>query len=108
MAALPLRMILTVLLPENNDLAAARFPDDGRNPAGAVDRRTADLRLVAADHQHFGERDFVLVGAPEDVALDDQTIAFGDAVLLSTGANDSEHSLNLRDKTARESGKPRI
>src|SRR5438093_2040304 len=92
MAAFPLRMILALLLPENNDLAAARFPDDRRHHTGAIDRRNADLRLVATDHEHFIERDFVLLGVAEDVALDDENVAFFHAILLSTGANDGEQS----------------
>src|SRR5437660_46527 len=92
MAAFPLRVILASLLPKDNDLVAARFPDDSRHDTRAVNCRSADLRLIATYHEHFIERDFVLVGGAEDVALDDEDVAFCHAILLSTGTNDGEHS----------------
>src|SRR5882672_11917416 len=91
MAELPFRMILASLFPENNDLFAARFPQDRRHDRRPADRGRANFRFVAADHQHFAERDLALVGVAEDVALDVEAFPLLDAVLLSTGTNDGEH-----------------
>ena len=70
-------------------------PRDSRRTVATTDApgdgRSADFRLIAADHQHFAERDFVLVGTAEDVALDAQKLAFGNAILLSTGTDDGVH-----------------
>jgi hypothetical protein len=44
------------------------------------------------------ERDFVLCGAAEDITLDLKAIAFGNAVLLSTGSDDGVHGRLLQEK----------
>jgi len=92
MAVGPLRVILAALLLENNDLLAATLAEDRGPDRRAGDERSADLRLIAAHHQHFAERDLVLVGAAEGVTLDRDDIALGDAILLSTGTNDGVHN----------------
>ena len=91
MSVLPLRVVLAALLLENNDLLAAILAEDRGPDRRAGDKRSADLRLISANHQHFAERDFVLVGRAEDVAFDAKELAFGDAVLLSTGTDDGVH-----------------
>src|SRR5437868_8886991 len=101
MAVLPLRVILATLLLENDDLFAAGLADDRGRDGGAAHGGRADLRLVAADHQHLAERDFVVVDVTEDVALHEDALTLGDAVLLSTGTNNGEQG-NLQ-----KSGKPR-
>src|SRR5215213_6159588 len=85
MAVGPLRVVLAALLLEDHDLLTAGLAENRRHHRGALDDRVADLRLVAADHQHFVERDFVLIGIAEHVTLDLQTIACGYSILLSTG-----------------------
>src|SRR5258706_2974682 len=92
MAVGPLRMILAALLLENDDLLAAILAEDRGADRRAGDERSADLRLVSAHHQHFAERDLVLVSAAESVTLDRDDIALGDAILLSTGTNDGVHN----------------
>src|SRR5207253_3277333 len=92
-AVFPLRVILAVFLSEHHDFAAARFAHDCRHHARSAYGRRADLRLIAADHQHVVERDLVLVGVAEDVALDEEALAFRDAILLSTGSNDGKHKI---------------
>src|SRR5437660_6813050 len=89
-AVLPLRVVLATFLLENNDFAAAGLAHDGGRDRGAAHGGRADLRLVAADHQHVGERDFVVVDVAEDVALHEDALPFSDAILLSTGANNGE------------------
>src|SRR6266542_4029879 len=90
-AVLPFRVVLAVLLLEYNDLVAARFPKNCRRDRRAADCRRSDFRLIAADHQHFIERDFVLVGAADHVTLDEEAFSLRDAILLSTRTNDGEH-----------------
>src|SRR5205823_1824887 len=94
-AVLPLRVVLTTLLLENNDLGAARLADDRGRNRGAAHGGRADLRLVAADHQHIAERDLVVLDVAEDVALHEDGLPFSDAVLLSTGTNNGKQR-NLR------------
>ena len=65
--------------------------DDGGDDRCAADHRDADLRLIAADHQHFAERDLFLVSVAEHVALDEERLALRDAILLSTGTDDGVH-----------------
>src|ERR1041385_5442026 len=89
-AVLPLRVVLAMLLLENNDLVAAGLAHDaGRYRCPAHGGR-ANQRLVAADHQHLAERDFVVVDVAEDVALQRDALTLSDAVLLSTGTNNGE------------------
>src|SRR3954452_7750014 len=90
MAVLPLRVVLATLLLENNDLGATRLAHDRGRHGGAADGRRTDHRLVAADHQHFTERDLVVLDIAEDVALHEEGLPFSNAVLLSTGTNDGE------------------
>src|SRR4051812_22362810 len=84
MAVLPLRMVLAALLLENNDLAAARLAHDRGRDGGAAHGGSTDRGLVAADHQHFPERDLVVLDVGQDVALDHDGLPFSNAVLLST------------------------
>src|SRR5256885_202720 len=87
-AVLPLRVVLAALLLENDDLVAAGLAHDRGRDGGAAHRRGADLRLVAADHEHLAEGDLAVVGAAQDIALHQERLPFSDAVLLSTGTND--------------------
>src|SRR3954452_12518977 len=57
MPVLALRVVLAALLLENDDLLAAGLANDGGADRCAADHRNADLRFVAADHQHFVEGD---------------------------------------------------
>src|SRR2546430_2013193 len=100
-AMLPLRVVLAVLLLENDDLVAARLADDGGGHGGAAHGRGADLRFVAADHQHLVERDLVICRVAEDVALHKERLALGDAVLLSTGTNDGVQADLRKKRTTR-------
>jgi hypothetical protein len=96
MTVLPLRVVLAALLLENDDLLAAGLAENRSQYRSAGDRGSADpRRRIAADHQHFAERDFVLIGRAEDVAFDAKELAFGNAVLLSSGTDDGVHE-NLR------------
>src|ERR1700756_2484724 len=93
MPVLPLRVILAALLLEDDDLFAARLADDRGDHGGAADDRAADLRLIAADHQHFVERDFFLVSVAEHVALDEKSLPLRNPILLSTGTDDGVHEM---------------
>src|SRR5687768_4110998 len=88
MSVLPLGVMLPALLLEHDDLVAARLTDDRCDHRSTLNRRASDLRLIAADHQHFVERDFVLLGSAQHVTLDLKAIAFGYAILLSPGTDD--------------------
>ncbi len=96
----PLRVVLAALLLEDDDLFPAGLADDGRDDRSTRYRGAADLRLFAADHQNFTERNLVLIRAAEDVALDLETVARGNAILLSTGTNDGVHNV-LQEKVLR-------
>src|SRR6266851_2772476 len=99
MTVAALRMVAMPLL-EHDEPRTASLTDDRRDDGRSGDRRASDLRLIAADHQHVAERDFVLVSRTEDVALDLERLAFGDSILFSTGTNDGVHD-NLRKKEPR-------
>src|SRR5690349_15825182 len=85
-----LRVVLAILLLENNDLVAAGLAHNGGRDGGAAHGGRADQRLVSADHQHLAERDLVVVDVAEDVALHEDALPFSDAVLLSTGTNNGK------------------
>src|SRR3954454_3215136 len=98
MSVLALRVVLAALLLENDDALAAGLADDGGVDGRAADHRDADLRLVAADHQHFIEGDLFLVSIAEHVALDEESLALRDPILLSTGTDDGVHEIDLQEK----------
>src|SRR6185436_12594707 len=91
MPVLPLGMVFTALLLEDDDLIAARLAEDRRHDRSALNRRVPGFRLVAADHQHVAERNFALLGSAENITLDLETISNGHTILLSTGTNDGVH-----------------
>src|SRR5215212_1693119 len=93
MAVGPLRVVLTTLLLEDDDLLAAGLANDGREDRSTLDGGAANLRLVAADHQNFAESDFVLIRAAEHVTLDLKAVALSHAILLPTGTNDGVHNV---------------
>src|SRR3954454_10321377 len=99
MSVLALRVVLAALLLEDDDALAAGLADDGGVDGRAVDHRDADLRLIAADHQHFVEGDLFLVSIAEHVALDEESLALRDPILLSTGTDDGVHEMTSRKKT---------
>src|SRR6266540_232137 len=80
MTVLPLRVILAPLFLENDDLVAAGLAEDLRHHGRARHSGSTDLRLIAADHEHFAERDFVLLRAAENVTLHAQKLAFGNTI----------------------------
>src|SRR5512140_1504762 len=95
MTVLPLALFAALLL-EDDDLVAAKLADDGRLHRRTLDERSANRRLVAADHQHLVEADVAILGAAENVALHVERLALSDPVLLSTSTNDRVHT-NLRE-----------
>src|SRR5207302_10711877 len=96
MPVLALRVILAALLLEDDDSLAAGLADDGGVDGGAADHRHADFRLIAADHHHFVEGDLFLVSSAEHVALDEESLALRDSILLSTGTDDGVRSEERR------------
>src|SRR5205823_12877808 len=90
-AVLPLCVVLPALLLEDDDLVAAGLAKHRGHDRSALDRRRAELGVVAADQQHLMERDFVLIDRAEDVALDADRLPFSDPILLSTRPNDGVH-----------------
>src|SRR4051812_25792463 len=98
MSVLALRVVLAALLLEDDDALAASLADDGGVDGRAADHRDADLRLIAADHQHFVEGDLFLVSIAEHVALDEESLALRDPILLSTGTDDGVHEIDLQEK----------
>src|SRR5205085_6882120 len=96
MSLRPLGVILPALLAEDANLVAAGLTENRGDDGGALHDRRTDLRLIAADHQHISERDFLIVGAAEHVALDGDDVSFADSVLLSTGTDDGVHN-DLRE-----------
>src|SRR5687767_2749548 len=101
MSVLPLRVILAALLLEDDDLFAAGLADDRGHDRSTLNGGAADLRLVAADHQHITERDLLVFADPaEHVTLDLQAIALGHSILLSTGLDDGVHNVLQQIGTA--------
>src|SRR6185369_5851568 len=92
----PLGVVLGSLLLENDDLLAAGLAENRGDDRRAGHRRRSDLRLVAADHEHFTERDLVLIRRTEHVALDAHRLTLSDSILLPTGTNDGVHN-DLRE-----------
>src|SRR3954453_19492995 len=98
MPVLALRVVLAALLLEDDDALSAGLADDGGADRCAADPRPANLRLGAPDHQHFIEGDLFLVSIAEHVALDEESLALRDSILLSTGTDDGVHEIDLQEK----------
>src|ERR1700761_8456217 len=80
--------VLAALLLEGDDLLALAVVHDLALDAGAPDQRSAELGLVAAQHQHFE----VELGADiASEAFDLQDRVLGHFVLFSAGADDRIH-----------------
>src|ERR1700760_3993013 len=90
---LPMTTLAAVVLAapelEDDDLLRAVLRHDLGRDLRALHEGLADRDLVAADHQHFLERD-----ARADIAgelLDAEAVAFRNAVLLTAGLDHCVH-----------------
>src|SRR5258708_12537362 len=92
MAVLPLGVVLAAFLLEHDDLAAAGLAEDRGQHRSSRNDRGSDLGLIAADHEHFAERDLVLIGRAEHVAPAPLELPLPYPLLLSTGPNHAAHT----------------
>src|SRR6185369_4833884 len=76
---------LTLAELEDDKLRAATVLHDLAFDRRAGNLRCAELRGVAADHQHVVELDFVAGVASQELHLNG--VAFGNSVLLTAGAD---------------------
>src|SRR5260370_19319974 len=72
MTVRPLRVVLAALLFEYHDLAPTGLTKDRGQHRSSADDRGPHLGLIAADHENFAERDLLLIGPAEHVALESQ------------------------------------